>query len=355
MYTDDEINLITLCSFEELSYKNKYILLNGLENAKPDFVKFEPLLIKSVPCGVYNNVKDKFYSAEYRARVLKNLQSRGIVCVTLFSQGYPEFLRQTPFPPIVLYCIGNEKLLKTRCFSVVGSRHSSTPALKECKKIAGELTQQFTVVTGAADGGDSAAIEGALQSGKIISVLAYGFDYAFSAYNGALLKKVAESGLLISEHPPTVSPKTYLFPVRNRIIAGMSEGTLVVSAGMKSGALITADYAVEYGRQVFAFPYSIGTSSGAGCNSLIKKGGLLAENILDIFSLFGLDFKEPEKENLSADENAVYKLICDGGEVFVPDIAEKMGKLPHQLIPVLSSLEIKGLVVRLGGNRYSAL
>lgn len=354
-YTQEELNLIYLCSFEELSYRHKFILLSELKSSAPDFVKFKSYLIKSIDGGVYNKVRNDFFSEEYRRRVLSGLERRGIVCVTYFSRSYPQNLKETPFPPLVLYCKGNVSLLNTRCFAVVGSRRTLPNVLKECKKISSRLTQHFTVVSGMADGADSAALDGAAESGKVISVLAYGFDYAYPAVNENLIKKVAACGLLISEHPPYTAPKSYLFPIRNRIIAGLAEGTLVVSAGERSGALITADYAVEYGRHLFVFPYSIGVSSGSGCNSLIKKGGLLTENILDIFLSFGLDFKEPEKIRLSEEEQKLFSLIAESGEAFVPEIAEKMGKLPYQLIPLLSALEIKGKIVRLGGNRYSAV
>lgn len=355
MYNQEELDLITLCSFEELSYKTRFTLLCGLERKTPDFVKFKDMLIKSLSAGVYNKVKERFFSDDYRRRILQSLQRRNIVCVTCFSESYPENLRQTPFPPIVLYCKGKTSLLKTRCFSVVGSRVTTANAATECKKISRDLTQHFTVVTGMADGADSAAIEGAVESGKVISVLAYGFDHCYPAFNDALIKKVEKNGLLITEHTPQIAPKAYLFPIRNRIIAGLSEGTLVVSAGEKSGALITADYAIEFGRHLFVFPYNIGVASGAGCNSLIKKGGLLTENILDIFSAFGLDFKEPAKQPLSEEEQKLFALISEAGEIFVPEAAEKLGKMPFQLIPLLTSLEVKGLIVRLGGNRYSVI
>lgn len=333
----------------------RFTLLCGLEGKAPDFVKFKDMLIKSLTEGVYNKVRGRFFSEEYRRRILQSLQRRNIVCVTYLSENYPENLRQTPFPPIVLYCKGNTALLKTRCFSVVGSRITTANVMAECKKISRELTQHFTVVTGMADGADSAAIEGAVESGKIISVLAYGFDYCYPAFNDRLVKEVESKGLLITEHTPQIAPKAYLFPVRNRIIAGLSEGTLVVSAGEKSGALITAEYAAEYGRHLFVFPYNIGTASGAGCNSLIKKGGMLTENILDIFSAFGLDFKEPLKQPLTEDEQKLFGLIAEAGEIFVPEAAEKLGKMPFQLIPLLTSLEVKGLIVRLGGNRYAVI
>ena len=155
--------------------------------------------------------------------------------------------------------------------------------LADCKKMAGEISSRFTVVSGFADGADSAALEGALAAGgKVISVFANGLDYIYPAINRPLADKVEKCGLIITEYPPEVGPKPYHFPVRNRIIAGLSKGTLVVSADKTSGALITADYAADYGRDVFAFPYSIGAFSGAGCNALIKKGAFLAENILDI-------------------------------------------------------------------------
>lgn len=355
IYTNEEMNLITLCSFAELSYKTQFLLLGNLKTSEPDFIKNQRELIKTHGDGVYNKVKDNFYNHAYRTRVLKELDRRGITCVTYFSESYPPLLKEIPLPPTVLFCKGNTELLKTRCFSVVGSRRTTPPAIAECKKICSQLTQHFTVVTGTADGADSAAINGALPSGKLIAVLAYGFDYCYPSVNEGLLKKVEENGLLISEFIPTTKPAQYLFPVRNRVIAGMSEATLVVSAAKRSGALITANYATEYGRTTFAFPYSLGVVSGEGCNALIKKGGLLTENILDIFGLFGLDFKEAKSQVLSETERAVVEIIREEGEGFVPEIAAKLGKMPFELIPVLSALEIKGLIVRLGGNRYSAL
>ncbi|MBD5631840.1 MAG: DNA-protecting protein DprA [Clostridia bacterium] len=355
MYTEEEINLIVLCSFPELTYQHRYELLSRLESATPDFTKNEDDLIKSVSDGVYNKVKENFFSPGYRAEVLKGLDERGITCVTVFSENYPELLKEIDTPPLVLYCKGNLNLLNTRCFAVVGSRRTPAAMLKECNKISKQLSSAFTVVTGLADGADSAAIEGALASGKVISVLAYGFDYVYPACNKSLLKKVENKGLVITEFTPQTKVQKHLFPIRNRIIAGLSDGVLVVSAGKKSGALITAACAYEYGRDIFAFPYGIGVTQGEGCNSLIKKHGGLAENILDIFSQYGLDFKEPEKEALSSDEKAVLELVRESGEAFVAALAEKLGKQPYQVLSVLMSLEVKGKVVNIGGNRYSAV
>lgn len=354
-YTKEETNLIILSSFTRLTYSQKRLLLNDLTCATPDFAKCRQNLIKSLSDGVYNKIKADYFDGAYGERVLKELDKRGIVCVTYFSKNYPECLKLIPAPPIVLYCKGNLNLLISRKFAVVGSRKTLPNVLKDCKKVAGELTQHFTVVTGMADGADACAIEGALESGKVISVLANGFDYVYPAMNANLVKKVESSGLLITEYAPEVAPVSYNFPIRNRIIAGLSEGVLIVSAGRKSGALITAEFAEEYGKEVFAFPYGIGIASGAGCNYIIKNYATLAENTLDIFKSFGLDFKPQEKVALSAEELRVVKLLKECGELTVTQIAEKLGTLPFRLIPTLSLLEIKREVIRLGGNRYTAL
>ncbi len=340
-YTKEEENLIVLSDSEEISSRE---ILNSLKLRDT---------VKTLPSGVYNMVKDRLSDSGYRRSVLDNLEKKGIECVTYVSSLYPESLKHTDDPPAVLYCKGNTALLKTNCFSVVGSRQSTAAALALCKKISGELTGAFTVVTGMADGADTAVVEGAIGSGKIISVLAYGFDYRYPAMNGGLIEKVAGRGLLISEYPPHIPPRKHNFPYRNRIIAGLSRGTLIASAGKKSGALITADYALEYGRDVFAFPYSPGIVSGAGCNSLIKNGAYLTENILDIFEAFGLDFKRAEEVKLSEAESAVYEQIKIAGEAFLPVIAENLKTFTHKLIPIVTKLEIKGLITRVGGNRYS--
>ncbi|MDE6598214.1 MAG: DNA-processing protein DprA [Clostridia bacterium] len=355
MYTQDEINLITLSSFDSLSYNIKYQLLSKLSSFGGDFSKYENILIKTLPDGVYNKVKAKFYDPDYRKALLDALEKRGIKCVTYLSDEYPESLKNIPDPPINLYCKGDTTLLKTKCFSIVGSRKSTPKCIADTKKLSSEISQKFTVVSGMAEGADTAAIEGAIENGKVISVLAYGFDYAYPAVNANLINKVANEGLLISEHPPKIKPQAYMFPVRNRIIAGLSQGTLIVSAGIKSGALITANYAADYGRDVFVFPYYPGTSSGAGCNCLLKNGAIPAENILDIFKEFGLDFNKPKPQTLTEDESEVLSAVRELEEALIAQVADKLNKPAYKLIPIIASLEMKGLVVNLGGNRYSAV
>ncbi len=355
-YEKYEEDIIILSGFNELTYETKRVLLSDFTNPHIDLKKHEKFLIKTLADGVYNNVSGKFYDRAYRDGVLRGLAEKGVKCVTYFSDGYPDSLKNIPSPPVMLYCKGDISLLKTNCFSVVGSRRASPKTLADCKKIAGELTLAFTVVSGVADGSDSAAVCGALDcGGKVICVLANGFDRVYPASAANLYRTVAGKGLLISEYPPDAVCKPYHFPVRNRIIAGLSRGVLVVAAAEKSGALITADYAADYGRDVFAFPYGIGSPAGAGCNALIKNGAYLTENILDIFLKYGLDCNTQNRPRLSEEENEVYNVIKSTGQAFLPQIAQKLGKPSFRLIPLLSSLEIKGLIVRLGGNRYSVI
>lgn len=344
MYTEEEIDLIVLSALPEAADAFKKIASGAQKQG--DF------LIKTLPRGVYNKLRVDFY----RRSVLDELSEKGIKCVTILSPDYPETLKNIFSPPVLLYCKGDTSLLKSRCFSVVGSRRTTAKVIAECKNISGRLSEKFTVVSGIAEGADSAALEGALDAGgRVISVLASGFDKLYPAVNSDLCARIEERGLLVTEYAPEVQAKPYHFPVRNRIIAGLSEGTLVVSAGSRSGALITADYASDFGRDVFAFPYGIGSPTGEGCNALIKKGAYLAENILDISPEFGLDLNTPEQNRLSETESEVLEAVKALGDAFLPAVADRVKKLPYEIIPVICSLQIKKRIVGLGGNRYSAI
>ena len=353
-YTQSESDIIVADSLEGLTYKHKRAFLCALDEKQSEHIKCEQILIKSLGGGVYNKLRTLFRDGDYRRGVLGALEERGIVCVTLKSTLYPERLAQIPVPPLVLYCKGNVRLLSGDCFGVVGSRRTSAATLAACKKISGELATKLTVVTGIADGADSAAIRGALDSGNIICVLPGGIDHIYPSSNSQLLKEVEKRGLIISEWPPHTPVARYMFTVRNRIIAGLSRGVLVVSAPKKSGALITAGYAADYGREVFAFPHSPGVASGEGSNELIKNGAALCQNVLDILGSFGLEYKT-EVQKFTPQEEAVLSFLRANGKSHIQAIAAAAGIKSFQAVTVLSSLEIKGLVVRCGGNLYEPL
>ena len=275
--------------------------------------------------------------------------------ISLASPLYPKAWKELPDSPKALYALGNTELLKENKFTVVGSRRTSAQALKLGAKIAEELSRPFVVVTGTAEGGDSAAIEGGLVNGRVICLLAGGFS-ALPQSNLPLLRQVAKRGLLLSPHPFETPIRSFSYEYRNKLLALLGEGTLVLGAGGKSGALITAKHAKEGGKPLFALPYPPNAAAGVGCNALIKSGAYLTENAEDIFSKLGIGGEElaktQPKPTLSADEEKMYLALCEQGEAHVNELSAKSGVPVFKARAVLASLEVKGLSVSLGGNRY---
>lgn len=350
-YSRREADIITADSLSELTYKQKVALIRLSCSDKPQ--KYEDELIKTLDRGVYNKIRAKFSDASYREKVTENLYKKGVECVVRGTDGYPANLAATPVPPIVLYCKGNLSLLEKTRFAIVGSRRTSPQTAFVCRETSRELSKYFAIVTGVADGADSAAAEGALETGSVISVLPNGHDYFYPAGNENLIRRIAEEGLLVSEFTPETAPQKYMFHLRNRVLAGLSEGVLVVSAAERSGALITAGYAADYGRDVFAFPYNVGYARGAGCNNLIKNGAYLAEGSDDILSVYGLKKEEKAEITLEGDEKTALLFLKESGEAHITEIAAKLGIAEFEASAVCSMLEIKKLIVKTGGNRYA--
>ena len=237
---------------------------------------------------------------------------------------------------------------------VVGSRRTPTPALKLGEKICEELSSALVIVTGVADGGDSAAIEGALKgSGKVVCLLAGGFS-SLPQGNINLMERVAKRGLLLSPYPFDTPVRKFSYEYRNKLLAALGEGTLVLGAAEKSGALITAKYAEEFKKTIFALPYFPGVAAGAGNNLLLKKGAKLTESGLDVLETFGVDIlKEKPQIELTKEEQAVMDALRDLSEAHISELSAKTGVPTFKLMAMLSALEVKGIVVKLGGNRYA--
>ena len=211
----------------------------------------------------------------------------------------------------------------------------------------------FTPVTGIAEGVDSAVLKAAVEKGApAISVLGGGHDNIYPKSNFELAKEIAKNGVVISEYPPEIAAKPYHFPVRNRILAGLSKGTLVVSAGLKSGTMYTAEYTEELGRRLFVIPYSVGVGSGEGCNELIKRGAYLTDRPSDILDFFGIEKKE-KVENFTELEKEIINAL-KGGETHIEKLCSLLNKRVFEIMPTLSMLEIKGVVVK-SGNIYSLI
>lgn len=271
------------------------------------------------------------------------------------SPAYPEEWRILSDAPERVYAIGNIALLSARKITVVGSRRTPVQAVKLGGEIAKELSTHFALVTGVAEGGDSAVIEGALAgTGDIICVLAGGLD-TLPQGNLSLLERVAKKGLLLSPYPLETGVRTFSYEYRNKLLAWLGVATFVLGAGERSGALITAKYAKEAGKRVFALPYSPWTSAGKGCNALIKAGAGVVEHAQDIFTAFGIEKTQTPTLLLTDEETRVFACVCEAGEAHATTIAQNAGVPVFKIRAVLASLEVKGAIVAVGGNRYSAI
>lgn len=289
---------------------------------------------------------------------LKTVKENGIKVYTINDNEYPENLKNIYDPPPVLYVKGELIKEDLLAVSIVGSRKASGYGLKVAERIALRLAELgITIVSGMALGIDSAAHRGALAAkGRTIAVFACGLKYVYPMTNYRLSREILKSGAIISEYPFDTEAYPAQFPARNRIISGMSLGVIVVEAGEKSGSLITADFALEQGREVFAVPGNINSSNSKGTNALIKSGAKLISKIEDIIEELNLSVIYKEKNNInkydnsdiSSEESRILSFLKDkgGGK---DEIAAATALQPGQVMAALTMLEIKGLVQQIGG------
>ena len=296
---------------------------------------------------------------------LKRIADSGCRIVTQADPEYPEPLRQIYDPPIVLYVKGNLSAKDKNAVAMVGSRMTTHYGLEVARKLAYQLAYLgVTVVSGGARGIDTAAHQGALTGkGRTIAVLGTGINLVTPPENAKLFEQIAASGALITQFPFNRPGDKQSFPIRNRIIAGMTLGTVVVEANLTSGALITANFAVEYGRQVFAVPGRIDSPRSKGCHDLIKKGAKLCEGAEDILSEFEYLFPPSNRPpspgetgvlpaiELSPSEQKVYDLLSNE-EIGIDDVTRQSG-LPSSAVSVaLLGLEMKRAVKQLPGKLF---
>ncbi len=279
--------------------------------------------------------------------------------ISCSDSGYPELLKEIEDKPEKLYYRGDISLLKTRCFAVVGSRKATRPGLLAAEMIGKRLAEcGITVVSGLAEGVDSAAHKGALAAGgRTIAVLANGLDQYYPTVNRDIQKEIEENGLAISEYPDGILARRYFFPMRNRIISGISEVVIVAEAALRSGSLITAEAAVEQGRRVFAVPGNFMIRSCAGTNHLISDG---AEELIDINTFLndmGLTVKKKvqKRPDLSDDENEVLQMIQKLGETTTDELVMKTLKPANTINSIITVLEIKGLVNMEMGKVFASI
>ncbi|HJV65436.1 MAG TPA: DNA-processing protein DprA [Geomonas sp.] len=287
------------------------------------------------------------------------LAGSGAQVVDILSERYPRLLMEIPDPPPYLYVLGELSGSET-AVAIVGSRRASQYGLATATRLARDLVNQgVTVVSGMARGIDTAAHWGALKAGgRSVAVLGCGIDVIYPPENANLHQALRESGALISEFPMGTAPLAENFPRRNRIISALSKGVVVVEAGEASGSLITAHYALEQGREVFAVPGNVTMSGSRGCNGLIKEGAKLVERVEDILEELSLEVKapaelpQPAAFSLTPQEAEVYTLLCRG-PLQIDDIIVESALTAGEVSATLLRLELKGAVMQLPGKYFA--
>ena len=266
------------------------------------------------------------------------------------SLGYPAALSVHLTDPRGIYYRGDLGLAETRSIAVIGSRKGTGYGVAVAKEIAARAASLgVTVISGLARGIDSAAHRGALEAGgKTIAVLGNGTDVYYPRENRRLQDEIGEKGLLISEYGPGVGAEAYHFPMRNRLIAALAEAVIVVEAESRSGSLITAEAAMEMGKEVYAVPGNITSSLSVGTNKLIRDNARPLVLLDDVFADMGIDpavaRKKAAEDKLGPDEKKIMKIAGERGEVAVEELMRRTGLAPGRIAGLVSVLEIKGLV-----------
>jgi DNA processing protein len=321
----------------------------------------ELLTVKGLNPAICASIKSGAWQ-RFAEEECRRLRSSGARLVTFTAAGYPKSLFEIADPPPFLYVRG-ELHSPGPAIAIVGSRRATTYGLLTTTRLAEDLGRHgVTIISGMARGVDTAAHKGALGAGgRTTGVLGCGIDQVYPPENRALFGEMAEKGCLVSEFPLGTLPLAENFPRRNRIISGLSKGVLVVEAAENSGSLITAQYALEHGRDVFAVPGNISFSTSRGSNRLIKQGAKLVDCVEDILEelhgFCGSAAAEPGGTQfrafaLSPKEAAVYELLARS-PLHIDDIITQTELTAAEVSSMLLHLELKGAVMTLPGTHYA--
>lgn len=359
-FTPIQKSYIWLDSFEELTAKTLFTLIQKFNSStelvkcfkkEKDFIsQLTGLPLYNKMCGMLN--------PEYLQPLLDKLILKEVGVITAEDENYPSELLQYDDKPFILYTLGDTALLKTPLITVVGSRRCTRYGIEQTKIIVKGLCDYgFTIVSGLAEGIDTAANTQALESGKTIAVIAGGFDHIYPAMNENLFYEIAQKGLIISQYPPHTEIKPYMFPLRNRIMASLGNATVITEAGEASGAMITANLTLNLGKELFVLPGNVNSPSSIGTNRLIKEmQGAIITSYEDILNSFGIEIKKEEikvehSKELSEDERKIINMLKKQDE-HIDDIISKTGVNIKKINAILTIMEIKGFIKKLPGNRF---
>ncbi len=325
-------------------------------------------LVEGITGPLIDRIKGQKISRQDRDEI-RSAAEKGYKIVPLTAANYPPLLRQIPDPPPFLYVYG-ELSPDIRNISMVGSRNATRYGIMTTKRLAEELAGLgITIISGMARGIDAAAHAGAIAAGgKTIAVLGSGLERIYPPQHKKLFAAIAKNGAAVSEFSLTTGPEAHNFPVRNRIISGMSLGVVIVEAAQKSGSLITARLAAEQGREVFAVPGNIRSAKSTGTHGLIKQGAKLVEGVNDIVDELShvLRLKIGEKPSdkaemvqqirnlppLTDEETKVFDAL-EAEPIHIDDLGRKVSVDSARLSGILLQLELKGVVMQLPGKRFA--
>jgi len=298
----------------------------------------------------------------YLEREWEKLLKHNTRIVSIYSDQYPENLKHIYNPPVILYYKGSLSNQDNYSLAVVGSRKASYSGMKAAEQITKGLVEYgFSIISGLARGIDTVAHKAALDNGgRTVAVLGSGLNIIYPRENKKIASRIEETGLILSEYPLDTPPNAENFPRRNRIISGLSMGVLVVEAAEKSGALITADFALEQGRDVFALPGNINNPLSKGTNNLLKQGAKLVTEVNDILEEYGqvvnnnhVSRNRQDKSNLELEESEKILLSCiDYEPISLEEIIQQSDLELDKVISGLLYLELKGFVCQLPGKYF---
>lgn len=392
--------LIALGQIEKVGAKKIEGLITHYESIENIFKDSEEnikeIIIKKLKTNITNFSKNEIL--DKANSIIEKSKKHGIEIITLFDETYPFNLKQIENPPYVLYYKGNIKHLKRNSIAIVGTRNPSNESVKYAFDMASKISAlNISVVSGMAKGVDKAAHEGAISAfGNTVAVLGNGIDIVYPSENLKVYEKIIEKGIVLSEFEVGRSPDRTNFPRRNRIISGLSYATIMVEAASKSGALITVDYALNQGREVYIAPYDEKLSSFFGNHKLYKDGAKIAYDITDILSdLDGLlsyddeyvkiksryfeggiiktdeikqsnpsiSSKHKNKTNdninnktntniLNKEETEIYRIIQDANRIHIDEVIEKSDMKVQIVAAILMQLELNGFIKQTAGKYY---
>lgn len=321
---------------------------------------YEKLIAVRLPPRLVENVL-RVRSQIDLERIWENIERKGIQVITWEEEAYPSLLRQIDQPPPVLYIKGEYLPEDELAVAVVGTRRVSAYGKQVAEELAAFLARnQVTVVSGLARGTDAVAHQSALrEGGRTLAVLGCGVDLIYPPEHVKLAEEITANGALISDYPPGTPPESSNFPPRNRIISGLSLATIVIEAGETSGALITASFAADQGREVLAVPGNIHSPNSKGVNRLIQSGArplLNPADVLEALNIQQINTRRIARKVLPSDETEAKLLQIMGNENLTADEISFLSGLPIDKISAcLIMMELKGLVKNNGGTNYRAI